>query len=98
MDVSRGSSSHLGVCLLIGMVCTGPGHFYEVSKILPLLTEPGDDSPAFHVVAPSLPNFGFSEAICQPDFGLKEYAQTCHQIMQALGYTRYAAQGGDWVR
>jgi microsomal epoxide hydrolase len=32
-----------------------------VSKLLPLLSRTDDDSPAFHIIAPSLPSFGFSE-------------------------------------
>jgi hypothetical protein len=40
-----------------------PGSFYEVVKLLPLLTKGEGDSPAFHVVAPSLPNFGFSDEV-----------------------------------
>lgn len=36
-----------------------PGSFLEVTKLLPLL-KGGDGKPAFHVVAPSLPNYGFS--------------------------------------
>lgn len=36
-----------------------PGSFLEVTKMLPLL-KGGDGKPAFHVVAPSLPNYGFS--------------------------------------
>ncbi|XXH01560.1 hypothetical protein Hte_007920 [Hypoxylon texense] len=69
-----------------------PGHFYEVSKILPLLK--GD----FHVVAPSLPNSGFSSRIDKPGFGMKQYAETCHKLMQGLGYETYAGQGGDWQK
>jgi hypothetical protein len=43
----------------------GPGSFIEVKKLMPLLTDGGEDGshPAFHVVAPSLPNFGFSEGV-----------------------------------
>jgi hypothetical protein len=37
-----------------------PGSFIEVTKILPLLVGGGRDYPAFHVVAPSLVDFGFS--------------------------------------
>ena len=38
-----------------------PGSFLEVSKILPLLVKgDGKGSPKFHVVAPSLVDFGFS--------------------------------------
>ncbi len=40
-----------------------PGSFIEVTKILPRLVEGGGGSqPAFHVVAPSLVDFGFSSA------------------------------------
>lgn len=44
---------------------TGPGCFIEVRNLLPLWTkESGDDSqPTFDVIAPSLPNFGFSEGV-----------------------------------
>ena len=44
------------------LFCHGwPGHFDEVRKILPELVKGGTDFPAFHVAAPSLANFGFSE-------------------------------------
>lgn len=39
-----------------------PGSFIEVTKILPELVRGGKDFPAFHVVAPSLIDFGFSSA------------------------------------
>lgn len=39
-----------------------PGSFLEVTKILPRLMEGGESYPAFHVVAPSLIDFGFSSA------------------------------------
>jgi hypothetical protein len=38
------------------------GEFLEVTKMLPLL-KGGDGKPAFHVVAPSLPNYGFSGGV-----------------------------------
>lgn len=38
-----------------------PGSFVEVTKVLPELLKGGEDHPAFHVVAPSLANFGFSQ-------------------------------------
>ena len=38
-----------------------PGSFDEARKIIPDLVKGGKDSPAFHVVVPSLPNFGFSQ-------------------------------------
>ncbi|KAK5123994.1 hypothetical protein LTR85_002191 [Meristemomyces frigidus] len=74
-----------------------PGSFLEVQKLLPLLTEPGKDGDvAFHVVAPSLPNFGFSQGVQQRGFGLRQYAEACHKLMLKLGYTQYVTQGGDW--
>ena len=39
-----------------------PGSFIEVTKILPDLVRGGREFPAFHVVAPSLIDFGFSSA------------------------------------
>lgn len=82
------------------LFCHGwPGSFLEVSKILPLLTKPGDQDgvqPSFHVVAPSLPNYGFSGRVTKPGFGPRQYAQVCHSLMLQLGYDKYVTQGGDW--
>jgi pimeloyl-ACP methyl ester carboxylesterase len=80
------------------LFCHGwPGSFIEVTKLLPLL-ESGEKEGkcAFHIVAPSLPNFGFSQKILKPGFALSQYAETCHRLMQDLGYTKYVTQGGDW--
>jgi hypothetical protein len=74
-----------------------PGSFLEVAKILPLLTNPTDpDDPAFHVVAPSLPGFGFSPAPHKPGLGLKEVAGAFNHLMHQLNYSRYVIQGGDF--
>ncbi|MCJ1333819.1 hypothetical protein MMC10_010525 [Thelotrema lepadinum] len=74
-----------------------PGSFYEVTKLLSLLTQTTDPNlPSFHVVAPSLPNFGFSDGPSKKGFGLTQYAQTMHTLMTTLGYTSYVTQGGDW--
>ncbi|KAF3768088.1 alpha/beta-hydrolase [Cryphonectria parasitica EP155] len=80
------------------LFCHGwPGSFLEVSKILPLLVKPSSaDQPSFHVVAPSLPNYGFSEKITRPGFGPAQYAHVCHKLMIQLGYDKYVTQGGDW--
>ncbi|KZV72720.1 alpha/beta-hydrolase [Peniophora sp. CONT] len=73
-----------------------PGSFLEVEKILPLLTAPTDESaPAFHVVAPSLPGYGFSEAPHKRGFHHVQMAEICHKLMIALGYEEYVTQGGD---
>lgn len=73
-----------------------PGSFIEVTKLLPRLTKSSADAPAFHVVAPSLPNYGFSDAVRQKGFSQAQYAETCHKLMLALGYDKYVTQGGDW--
>lgn len=52
-----------------------PGSFLEVRHIIDKLTTPDDDTfPAFHVVAPSIPGFGFSPAPLHAGFGLAEAA------------------------
>ncbi|KAI0079171.1 alpha/beta-hydrolase [Panus rudis PR-1116 ss-1] len=73
-----------------------PGHFMEVARILPLLTAVSPDQPSFHVVAYSLPGFGFSDAPRTPGFSIKQYAEVGHKLMLALGYSEYVTQGGDW--
>ncbi len=45
------------------------------------------------MVAPSLPGYGFSSAPKTPGFGLAEIAKTFNQLMIALGYDTYVAQG-----
>ncbi|KAJ5761051.1 hypothetical protein N7520_008207 [Penicillium odoratum] len=81
--------------VLVGIgLLRGPGSFIEVKKLLPLLH--GDDkNPAFHVVAPSLPNFGFSSGVTKRGFGWAQYAETFHKLMTKLGYSEYVTQGGD---
>ncbi|KAL8753344.1 MAG: hypothetical protein Q9199_005111, partial [Rusavskia elegans] len=67
-----------------------PGSFLEVTKILPLLADTKDGTePAFHIVAPSLPNFGFSEGVSKKGFSLPQYAEVCHNLMLKLGYPQY---------
>lgn len=70
------------------MWTTGPGSFIEVTKLLPKLK--GEDGrPAFHVVAPSLPNFGFSSGVNLRGFGLAQIAEVLHKLMLKLGYSQY---------
>ncbi|KAH9939029.1 alpha/beta-hydrolase [Epithele typhae] len=73
-----------------------PGHFLEVRKILPLLTAKSADHPSFHVVALSLPGFGFSEAPKKKGFAERQYAEVANKLMVSLGYDQYVVQGGDW--
>lgn len=45
----------------------GPGSFLEATKLIPLLMKE-DEGPAFDVVVPSLPNFGFSQGVLKVSF------------------------------
>ncbi|KIJ34261.1 hypothetical protein M422DRAFT_182277, partial [Sphaerobolus stellatus SS14] len=73
-----------------------PGNFLEVSKILEPLINPSDaKSPSFHVVAPSLPGYVFSEASKYPGIGLNATSGIFDRLTKKLGYNHYIAQGGD---
>ncbi|CZS87900.1 hypothetical protein WAI453_000285 [Rhynchosporium graminicola] len=73
-----------------------PGNFLEVDKIIDELVEPKDGGQAYHVVAPSLPGFVFSDMSQRGDFSLCDIAHIDHKLMTALGYETYMGQGGDW--
>ncbi len=67
----------------------GPGSFIEVTKVLPLLiaTEPGH--PSFHVVAPSLPGYAWSEAVSKPGFSSKQYAEVSTHLNDPVPFRTY---------
>ncbi|RYP40294.1 hypothetical protein DL767_001837 [Monosporascus sp. MG133] len=74
-----------------------PESFLEVGPIFSgLLDPPSRREPAFRVVAPSIPGFGFSPAPTKPGFGLVETGEAFHHLMQQLGYQQYVIQGGDF--
>jgi pimeloyl-ACP methyl ester carboxylesterase len=78
-----------------------PGSVFEFLDLIPRLTDParfgGDPADSFTVVAPSLPGYGLSFAPGQPRFGIAAIADCVAELMHdTLGYTRFAAQGGDW--
>ncbi|MFG3519772.1 epoxide hydrolase family protein [Nocardia nova] len=68
--------------------------------ILGPLTDPraygGDPSDAFHVVAPSVPGFGFSGPTHETGWDVPRVARAWATLMERLGYERYGAQGGDY--
>jgi pimeloyl-ACP methyl ester carboxylesterase len=70
-----------------------PSTFAEFAKVVPLLT---DGSPPFHVVAPSLPGFGFSGPTTATGWTPRRIAGAIAETMHRLGYSRYGAHGGDW--
>lgn len=73
-----------------------PGSFLEVEHLIEPLTNPANETdPAFHVVAPSIPGFGFSPSPQHPGMGYRAAAHAVHALMLKLGYERYVYQGGD---
>ena len=66
-----------------------PGSFIEVTRILPELVKGGTDFPAFHIVAPSLIDFGFSAPSNKKNFNIDQHAEAYHKLMLALGYDEY---------
>src|ERR1051325_2632354 len=77
-----------------------PGSIIEQMKIIGPLTDPtahgGRAEEAFDVVIPSLPGYGFSGKPKTPGWNPVSIAKAWATLMQRLGYTKYAAQGGDW--
>jgi pimeloyl-ACP methyl ester carboxylesterase len=77
-----------------------PGSIIEQLKIIDPLTNPtahgGTASDAFDVVIPSLPGYGFSATPTALGWDPGRIARAWIVLMKRLGYTRYAAQGGDW--
>lgn len=74
-----------------------PSSFLELLPLVPLLTDPkanGIDAPAFDLVIPSLPGYGFSERPAQATY--RTVARMWHELMHGLGYERYGAVGGDF--
>ncbi|KAI8469153.1 MAG: putative hydrolase [Monoraphidium minutum] len=69
-----------------------PGSYFEFYKLIPMLQEGG----RFHIVAPSLPGYGFSSAPTKRGCGATAIAGIMDELMGALGYDKYIAQGGDW--
>ena len=74
-----------------------PGSVVEPLAVIDELTNPRSaHAPAFHVVAPSLPGFGFSGRPDGPGWTVERTAAAWATLMQRLGYKRFFAAGGDW--
>jgi pimeloyl-ACP methyl ester carboxylesterase len=77
-----------------------PGSIVEFLDVIPRLTHPeahgGQATDAFHVVAPSLPGYGFSEPTRSPGWDPWRIARAFVALMARLDYPQYGAQGGDW--
>ncbi|HEV2594591.1 MAG TPA: epoxide hydrolase [Sphingomicrobium sp.] len=67
-----------------------PSSFVEYLRLAPLLT---DGSPAFHLVLPTLPGFGYSDRPTR--LYQVEPADLYPTLMQRLGYDRFLVAGTD---
>jgi pimeloyl-ACP methyl ester carboxylesterase len=77
-----------------------PGSVLELLKVAGPLTDPtaygGRAEDAFHLVLPSLPDYGFSGKPRGTDWGPAHIATAWDELMRRLGYEHYVSQGGDW--
>ncbi|AGL17364.1 epoxide hydrolase family protein [Actinoplanes sp. N902-109] len=77
-----------------------PGSIVEFRKLIGPLTDPGafggDIADSFDVVVPSLPGFGFSQKPVRTGWTVPRIANAWLELMRRLGYSEWAAQGGDW--
>ncbi|MDE0509190.1 MAG: epoxide hydrolase [Gammaproteobacteria bacterium] len=77
-----------------------PGSISEFLDIIPPLVDPaahgGEIEDAFHVIAPSLPGFGFSGIPEARGYNPERIALMLAALMERLGYESYAIAGGDW--
>ncbi len=79
-----------------------PGSMIEQLKLIEPLTNPtahgGSASDAFHLVIPNMPGYGFSGKPSPTSAGWEptKIARAWVVLMKRLGYSRFAAQGGDW--
>ncbi len=77
-----------------------PGSVLEFMDVIGPLTDPvahgGTAEDAYHLVIPSLPGYGFSGKPKVTGWSIEKIAETWHELMTALGYDAWFAQGGDW--
>lgn len=72
-----------------------PSTCFEFLDAIPFLTEP-KQGQAFHVICPSLPGYGWSGKPGRAGWGVEKTADAWVELMDALGYAEFIAQGGDW--
>jgi pimeloyl-ACP methyl ester carboxylesterase len=73
-----------------------PWSFWDWQGIIAELTRE-DSAPAFDLVVPSLPGYGFSSPLRKPGVNMRAIGDIWVRLMcDVLGYERFAAAGGDW--
>ncbi|MEE1941655.1 epoxide hydrolase family protein [Streptomyces sp. TRM 70361] len=82
------------------LLCHGwPGSPVDFLRVVDALADPrahgGDPADAFHVVAPSMPGFGFSTPLSEPGWGVSRTAAAFDGLMRRLGHDRYGVHAFD---
>lgn len=80
-----------------------PESFIAVSNMIDALCNPASNPPrghnnvpSFHLVAPSIPGFGFSDQVSEEGNNMSTTAELFDALMKTLGYWRYIATGSGW--
>lgn len=77
-----------------------PSTFADFEGMIGPLNDPAGHgavgAPAFDVIAPSLPGFGFSGPTRERGWDIPRIARASAELMRRLGYERYLVQGGDF--
>lgn len=71
-----------------------PSSVAEFMNLIGLLVDP-KVGQGFHVVAPSLPGYGFSTPLSDTGWDMGRMARAWVELMRRLGYDRYGVHGGD---
>lgn len=69
-----------------------PGSIVEFTDVIEPLS---NGEPAFDVIVPSLPGFGFSGPTKEAGWHHRRMANAFIELMDRLGYKKFAVQGGD---
>ena len=73
-----------------------PSSFLEFEDVIDSLVSPPNSSlPAFHVITPNIPGFGFSPAPTADGFGSREAGIAFNNLMLQLGYDKYTFYSTD---
>ena len=82
------------------MIHGWPGSVVEFQKVIEPLVNPTkhgrSTNDAFHLVLPSFPGYAWSSKPESKGWNHERVGQAFIKLMEALGYERWVAQGGDW--